>query len=260
MDNISFYKANKTNTGSGLSASLGYNIKDKEDGKRFLDHTGVRFSIIAQYSWTDAQNGRRGVGSFRENESNPQKSINFNLDKTEVAKFIGIIDRVAAEFNINDTVTKERYSATFTHVYNGDTSSLFLACSLYKDIPYMRMSFKKVYKGGGAPAEVAISMNYDDMILLRQYLIFALNKSFEKSIELKDNGGYSGASNRVSNGGYSGGGNKSSENKGGGLNSRRTPAKKNPAEIAAEEMANAIDPEDFGDIPATGQDDDDVPF
>lgn len=257
MDNISFYKANKTNTGSGLSASLGYNIKEKEDGKRFLDHTGVRFSIIAQYSWTDAQNGRRGVGSFRENESNPQKSINFNLDKTEVAKFIGIIDRVAAEFNINDTVTKERYSATFTHVYNGDTSSLFLACSLYKDIPYMRMSFKKVYKGGGAPAEVAISMNYDDMILLRQYFIFALNKSFEKSIELKDNGGYGGSN--YANSANSRSNQRSEQSPAPKSNSRKS-AQRNPAEIAAEEMASAIDPEDFGDVPATGQDDDDVPF
>ena len=87
---ISFYKPNSKNTGTACSFSV--NPKDNS----------VWGSLIKQSSWNDAKK----IGSFSENQSNPNKSVKVKFSLTEAAGLLDSLER-NVEFSAYHTSEKQ---------------------------------------------------------------------------------------------------------------------------------------------------------
>jgi hypothetical protein len=87
---ISFYKPNNKNTGTACSFSV--NSKDNS----------VWGSLIKQSSWNDAKK----IGSFSENQNNPNKSVKVKFSLTETAGLLDSLER-NTEFSAYHTSEKQ---------------------------------------------------------------------------------------------------------------------------------------------------------
>jgi hypothetical protein len=148
---ISFYKPNSKNTGTACSFSV--NSKDNS----------VWGSLIKQSSWNDAKK----IGSFSENQNNPNKSVKIKFSLTEAAGILDAIERnteFSAYHNSEKQITKIKLSP-----YIREEKQVGFSYSVHKE-DKQNIENKQSY---------LIGFYFNEARLLREFLAYSLNCVFE---------------------------------------------------------------------------------
>lgn len=148
---ISFYKPNSKNTGTACSFTV--NPQD----------ASIWGSLIKQSSWNEAKK----IGSFSENQNNPNKSVKVKFSLTEAA---GILD--AIERNIE-------FSAY--HSSEKQTTRIKL-CPYIRDEKQVGFSYsvnKEDKQNSENKQSYLIGFYFNEARLLKQFLSYALDAVFE---------------------------------------------------------------------------------
>ena len=160
------YHPNKNNTGFACSFS-----QSDKDGTIFA-------SIIKQSGW-DAANS---IGTFKDSKNDPNKNVNIKLGQVEVAAILDCLDR----------------NRPFSTVHDSDKSMKSI-----KFEPWMNKLSEESIKAGEKPVckgysfsvtitdkqdstaknSFYIGLNFAEGRLIREYLMFALAKSFAADVK-----------------------------------------------------------------------------
>lgn len=148
---ISFYKPNSKNTGTACSFSV--NPKDES----------VWSSLIKQSAWNEAKK----IGSFSENQNNPNKSVKVKFSLAEAA---GILDAI------------ERKSE-FLAFHNSEKQSIQIKFSPYikddKQVGYSYIVNKTDKQNSENKQSYLIGLYFNEARLLKEFLSYALQSIFE---------------------------------------------------------------------------------
>jgi len=150
---MEFYKPNAKNTGSACSF--------------WLSHKDNRFyaCLIKQDSW----NAAKRTGSFSQNTNNPQKKVIIKFSNSEIAGILDSIDN----------------KRSFTGYHDGASTQFSTS---FKFEPYMRdgvqvgssfMITKSSKEDSSNKNSFVIGLNFGESRLLKENLVYLLNKSFE---------------------------------------------------------------------------------
>jgi hypothetical protein len=165
MSNLHIYHPNKNNTGFAASFS-----QSDKDGTIFA-------SIIKQSGW----NTEKSIGTFSGNKNDPTKNTNIKLGQVEAAAILDCLDRNRAFSVVHDS---DKYMKSI------------------KFEPWMNKLSEESIKAGEKPVckgysfsititdkqdstsknSFYIGLNFAEGRLIREYLIFALSKSFEAGV------------------------------------------------------------------------------
>jgi len=148
---ISFYKPNSKNTGTACSFSV--NSKDNS----------VWGSLIKQSSWNDAKK----IGSFSENQNNPNKSVKVKFSLTEAAGLLDALER-NAEFSAYHTSEKQITKIKLSP-YMRDEKQVGFSYAVNKE-DKQNSENKQSY---------LIGFYFNEARLLREFLSYSLNSVFE---------------------------------------------------------------------------------
>ena len=148
---ISFYKPNSKNSGTACSFSV--NPKDNS----------VWGSLIKQSSWNEAKK----IGSFSENQNNPNKSVKVKFSLTEAAGILDAIER-NAEFSAYHTSEKQITKIKFSP-YIRDEKQVGYSYSVNKE-DKQNIENKQSY---------LIGFYFNEARLLKEFLSYSLNSVFE---------------------------------------------------------------------------------
>jgi hypothetical protein len=148
---ISFYKPNSKNTGTACSFSV--NSKDNS----------VWGSLIKQSSWNDAKK----IGSFSENQNNPNKSVKVKFSLTEAAGLLDALER-NAEFSAYHTSEKQITKIKLAP-YIRDEKQVGFSYSVNKE-DKQNVENKQSY---------LIGFYFNEARLLKEFLTYSLNSVFE---------------------------------------------------------------------------------
>jgi hypothetical protein len=148
---ISFYKPNSKNSGTACSFSV--NSKDNS----------VWGSLIKQSSWNEAKK----IGSFSENQNNPNKSVKVKFSLTEAAGILDAIER-NAEFSAYHTSEKQITKIKFSP-YIRDEKQVGYSYSVNKE-DKQNIENKQSY---------LIGFYFNEARLLKEFLSYSLNSVFE---------------------------------------------------------------------------------
>jgi hypothetical protein len=155
MENLAFFKPNRSNNGAALFVN--FTVKDK-GGKQV---PMLFFQIVNQFSW-DEDNKE---GTFKDNMSDPSqnKSVKFSL--LEAAALIRVVEQTVGGSN------SEWKSFHKTE----DTN-----CSLtFSSLVSERGSVINFRIGLSATEAFKISLTLDEAVLLREFLVAGVRKSFQ---------------------------------------------------------------------------------
>ena len=148
---ISFYKPNSKNSGTACSFSV--NSKDNS----------VWGSLIKQSSWNESKK----IGSFSENQNNPNKSVKIKFSLTEAAGILDAIERnteFSAYHNSEKQITKIKLSP-----YIREEKQVGFSYSVHKE-DKQNIENKQSY---------LIGFYFNEARLLREFLGYSLNSVFE---------------------------------------------------------------------------------
>ena len=154
---ISFYKPNSKNTGSACSFWL-----SPKDSRFYA-------CLIKQESW----NAAKRTGSFSQNTNNPQKKVIIKFSNAEIGGILDSIDN----------------KRSFTGYHDGATTQFSTS---FKFEPYMKegnqvghsfMVTKSSKEDSSNKNSFVIGLNFAEGRLLKENLIFLLNKSFETELK-----------------------------------------------------------------------------
>lgn len=147
---IQFYKPNPRNSGSACSF---YRTRDGS----------LMFSMIKQSSW----NEQKKTGSFQANKDNPKGNVKIKLSLAEAAGFIDSIEK--------DIESKEYHDS------QNQTTQIRLAPYLDKEGQKKGFSLgvNKTSKDTQEKLSFIIGLTFKEARLLKQYLIYVINDSFE---------------------------------------------------------------------------------
>ena len=148
---ISFYKPNSKNTGTACSFSV--NSKDNS----------VWGSLIKQSSWNDAKK----IGSFSENQNNPNKSVKVKFSLTEAAGLLDALER-NTEFSAYHTSEKQITKIKLAP-YIRDEKQVGFSYSVNKE-DKQNVENKQSY---------LIGFYFNEARLLKEFLTYSLNSVFE---------------------------------------------------------------------------------
>ena len=148
---ISFYKPNSKNTGTACSFSV--NSKDNS----------IWSSLIKQSSWNDAKK----IGSFSENQNNPQKSVKVKFSLTEAAGMLDALER-NAEFSAYHTSEKQITRIKLSPYMKDD-----------KQVGFSYAVNKEDKQNSENKQSYLIGFYFNEARLLREFLGYALNSVFE---------------------------------------------------------------------------------
>ena len=148
---ISFYKPNSKNTGTACSFSV--NPKDES----------IWSSLIKQNSWND----QKKIGSFSENQNNPNKSVKIKFSLIEAAGMLDALER-NSEFSAYHTSEKQTTRIKLSP-YIKDGNQIGFSYSVNKE-DKQNSENKQSY---------LIGFYYNEARLLREFLSYALNSIFE---------------------------------------------------------------------------------
>ena len=148
---ISFYKPNSKNTGTACSFSV--NSKDNS----------VWGSLIKQSSWNEAKK----IGSFSENQNNPNKSVKVKFSLTEAAGLLDSLER-NTEFSAYHTSEKQITKIRLAP-YIRDEKQVGFSYSVNKE-DKQNIENKQSY---------LIGFYFNEARLLREFLAYSLNSVFE---------------------------------------------------------------------------------
>jgi hypothetical protein len=148
---ISFYKPNSKNNGTACSFTV--NPKD----------ASIWGSLIKQSSWNEIKK----IGSFSENQNNPNKSVKVKFSLTEAAGILDAIER-NAEFSAYHTSEKQITKIKFSP-YIRDEKQVGYSYSVNKE-DKQNIENKQSY---------LIGFYFNEARLLREFLIHALQSVFK---------------------------------------------------------------------------------
>lgn len=148
---ISFYKPNSKNTGTACSFSV--NPKDES----------IWSSLIKQSSW----NEQKKIGSFSDNQNNPNKSVKIKFSLTEAAGILDAIER-NTEFSAYHTSEKQTTRIKLAP-YIRDEKQVGFSYSVNKE-DKQNSENKQSY---------LIGFYFNEARLLKQFLSYALDTVFE---------------------------------------------------------------------------------
>jgi hypothetical protein len=148
---ISFYKPNSKNTGTACSFSV--NSKDNS----------VWGSLIKQSSWNEAKK----IGSFSENQNNPNKSVKVKFSLTEAAGLLDALER-NVEFSAYHTSEKQITKIKLAP-YIRDEKQVGFSYSVNKE-DKQNVENKQSY---------LIGFYFNEARLLKEFLTYSLNSVFE---------------------------------------------------------------------------------
>ena len=148
---ISFYKPNSKNTGTACSFSV--NSKDNS----------VWGSLIKQSSWNETKK----LGSFSENQNNPNKSVKVKFSLTEAAGLLDSLER-NTEFSAYHTSEKQITKIRLAP-YIRDDKQVGFSYSVNKE-DKQNIENKQSY---------LIGFYFNEARLLKEFLSYSLNSIFE---------------------------------------------------------------------------------
>lgn len=148
---ISFYKPNSKNNGTACSFTV--NAKD----------ASIWGSLIKQSSWNETKK----IGSFSENQNNPNKSVKVKFSLTEAAGILDAIER-NTEFSAYHTSEKQITKIKFSP-YIRDEKQVGYSYSVNKE-DKQNIENKQSY---------LIGFYFNEARLLKEFLGYALNSVFE---------------------------------------------------------------------------------
>ena len=148
---ISFYKPNSKNTGTACSFTV--NAKD----------ASIWSSLIKQASWNDAKK----IGSFSENQNNPNKSVKIKFSLTEAAGILDSLER-NTEFSAYHTSEKQSTQIKFSPYIRDD-----------KQVGYSYMVSKTDKQNSENKQSYLIGFYFNEARLLKEFISYALNSTFE---------------------------------------------------------------------------------
>jgi len=148
---ISFYKPNSKNTGTACSFSV--NPKDES----------VWSSLIKQSSWNESKK----IGSFLENQNNPNKSVKIKFNLPEIA---GLLD--CLEKNLE-----------FSAYHSSEKQSTQIKLSPYikdnKQVGFSYIVTKTDKQNSENKQSYLIGFYLNEATLLKYFLKYSLNSIFE---------------------------------------------------------------------------------
>ena len=148
---ISFYKPNSKNTGTACSFSV--NQKDES----------FWGSLIKQSSWNESKK----IGSFSENQNNPNKSVKVKFALTEVAGMLDALER-STEFSAYHTSEKQSTQIKLSpYIKEG------------KQVGFSYIVNKIDKQNSENKQSYLIGFYFNEARLLKEFLIYALNSVFE---------------------------------------------------------------------------------
>jgi hypothetical protein len=148
---ISFYKPNSKNSGTACSFTV--NPKD----------ASIWGSLIKQSSWNEAKK----IGSFSENQNNPNKSVKVKFSLTEAA---GILDAIEKNTEFSAYHTSEK-----------QTTRIKL-CPYMREEKQVGFSYavnKEDKQNSENKQSYLIGFYFNEARLLKQFLSYALDSVFE---------------------------------------------------------------------------------
>lgn len=148
---ISFYKPNSKNTGTACSFTV--NTKDGS----------IWSSLIKQSSWNESKK----IGSFSDNQNNPNKSVKIKFSLTETAGLLDALER-NAEFSAYHTSDKQITRIKFSP-YIKDGNQVGFSYSVNKESKENSEN-KQSY---------LIGFYFSEARLVKEFLSYALQTVFE---------------------------------------------------------------------------------
>ena len=148
---ISFYKPNSKNTGTACSFTV--NTKD----------ASIWGSLIKQSSWNDAKK----IGSFSENQNNPNKSVKIKFSLTEAAGILDAIER-NTEFSAYHTSEKQTTRIKFCPYIRED-----------KQVGFSYSVNKEDKQNSENKQSYLIGFYFNEARLIKEFISYALNSTFE---------------------------------------------------------------------------------
>jgi hypothetical protein len=150
---IGIYRPNSKNTGCACSFYLG------KDGNVYIN-------AIQQSSWDN----NKKIGSFSENAKNPEKSISIKLSIFECGGLIRAIESYE-EYNMFHSYKEDKTQISFkTWVKDDEKKTKAFGLSIVRN----------------STDKFRIPVEYSDAIVIRQFLIFCLNKNFIENEKKKN--------------------------------------------------------------------------
>ena len=148
---ISFYKPNSKNTGTACSFSV--NPKDES----------IWSSLIKQSSWNEAKK----IGSFSENQNNPNKSVKIKFSLTEAAGLLDALDR-NSEFSAFHTSEKQSTQIKLSPYIRDD-----------KQVGFSYIVNKTDKQNSENKQSYLIGFYFSEARLLKEFLSYSLSQTFE---------------------------------------------------------------------------------
>jgi hypothetical protein len=148
---ITFYKPNSKNSGTACSFSV--NPKDQS----------IWSSLIKQASWNDSKK----IGSFSENQNNPNKSVKLKFSLTETAGLLDALER-NSEFSAYHTSEKQSTQIKLAPYLKDN-----------KQLGFSYMVSKTDKQNSENKQSYLIGFYFNEARLLKQFLSYALDSVFE---------------------------------------------------------------------------------
>lgn len=148
---ISFYKPNSKNTGTACSFSV--NPKDES----------IWSSLIKQSSWNDSKK----IGSFSENQNNPNKSVKIKFSLAEAAGLLDALER-QSEFSAYHTSEKQSTQIKLAPYIKDN-----------KQVGFSYIVNKTDKQNSENKQSYLIGFYFNEARLLKEFLSYALNSIFE---------------------------------------------------------------------------------
>lgn len=148
---ISFYKPNSKNTGTACSFSV--NPKDES----------IWSSLIKQSSWNDSKK----IGSFSDNQNNPNKSVKIKFSLTEAAGLLDALER-NVEFSAYHTSEKQSTQIKFSPYIKDN-----------KHVGFSYIVNKTDKQNSENKQSYLIGFYFNESRLIKEFLSYALNSIFE---------------------------------------------------------------------------------
>ena len=150
---ISFYKPNSKNTGTACSFSV--NSKDES----------VWSSLIKQSSWNESKK----IGSFSENQNNPNKSVKIKFSLPEIAGLLDCLEK----------------NSEFSAYHSSEKQSTQIKLSPYvkdnKQVGFSYIVTKTDKQNSENKQSYLIGFYFNEAALLKYFLKYSLNSIFESN-------------------------------------------------------------------------------
>jgi hypothetical protein len=148
---ISFYKPNNKNTGTACSFSV--NPKDES----------IWSSLIKQSSWNDLKK----IGSFSENQNNPNKSVKIKFSLVEAAGILNALEK-NVEFSAYHTSEKQSTQIKLSPYIRDD-----------KQVGFSYVVNRTDKQNSENKQTYLIGFYFNEAALLKEFIKYALNSIFE---------------------------------------------------------------------------------